>query len=41
MSPGDIIILTDVMRFPRVSGDEPGHDLGEDLAGQFSPRERG
>ena len=27
--------------FPRVSGDEPGHECAEDQAHWFSPRERG
>ena len=41
MSPGDIVILTDVMRFPRVSGDEPKLVSSKAATALFSPRERG
>ena len=27
--------------FPRVSGDEPGHERGHNGVDEFSPRERG
>ena len=41
MSPDTIAYVTVNNRFPRVSGDEPGGTSIDQLAGKFSPRERG
>ena len=35
------IMTSGMARFPRVSGDEPRHDLRGHTVGRFSPRERG
>ena len=41
MSPRREDPLMVTLRFPRVSGDEPGLDTVHCLSGAFSPRERG
>ena len=34
-------ISTHILRFPRVSGDEPGGTITINATNEFSPRERG
>ena len=41
MSPPDAPRVRVVIRFPRVSGDEPEHRLSAPVTYAFSPRERG
>ena len=41
MSPATLLLLPRQVRFPRVSGDEPGNDVPTNDQPQFSPRERG
>ena len=41
MSPMDTMTTTEGIRFPRVSGDEPGGPARVGGATAFSPRERG
>ena len=41
MSPADLNAGEDLIRFPRVSGDEPGYGHGAVQGEGFSPRERG
>ena len=41
MSPAQSSARVELYRFPRVSGDEPAHDLDVDGLGRFSPREWG
>ena len=41
MSPDGQAVNYAIARFPRVSGDEPGGTSIDQLAGKFSPRERG
>ena len=41
MSPKSVRVLYREVRFPRVSGDEPGEVTGLHLRDSFSPRERG
>ena len=41
MSPPAARLPATITGFPRVSGDEPAHDLDVDGLGWFSPRERG
>ena len=41
MSPSCFVRLPLSNGFPRVSGDEPGHEGNADAVKGFSPRERG
>ena len=41
MSPAPVLVWLWLLGFPRVSGDEPGSDSGQDVGEVFSPRERG
>ena len=41
MSPRRSMNADDILRFPRVSGDEPAFVAAETGAALFSPRERG
>ena len=41
MSPRGLLLHERVVRFPRVSGDEPAAMYLSELASTFSPRERG
>ena len=41
MSLAPTFVQSVSMSFPRVSGDEPRPDTGEDYGTRFSPRERG
>ena len=41
MSPRILRTLRQVVRFPRVSGDEPGSETMINELWEFSPRERG
>ena len=41
MSRGTVALLGRLVRFPRVSGDEPGDFSGPIFGLEFSPRERG
>ena len=41
MSPLDAVSNAATGGFPRVSGDEPLHEVVRDLLQKFSPRERG
>ena len=41
MSPRGLLGWVVVAGFPRVSGDEPGFEVGVEVLRRFSPRERG
>ena len=41
MSRGGLKRVFFPVRFPRVSGDEPGQDANKLVSSKFSPRERG
>ena len=41
MSPSSVMLISMILCFPRVSGDEPFHALEVNRTTGFSPRERG